>query len=82
MECRPGSDQVFGPRVDVSCRSFDFTLEFEDIVFACLPAAILLFVLPSKLLVLLRRPCISSLSSRLLVCKMVRRNLHGLQYLN
>lgn len=35
-------DSEFGPRVDPSCRSFDFTLYFQDILFAVAPNAVLL----------------------------------------
>jgi ATP-binding cassette, subfamily C (CFTR/MRP), member 1 len=47
-------DQSFGPRVSSACRSFDFTLLFEDIVLATVPAAALLFLLPAPLYLLLR----------------------------
>ncbi|KAI1387325.1 uncharacterized protein F4822DRAFT_430081 [Hypoxylon trugodes] len=46
--CLSDSDQAFGPRVNPNCRSFDFTLQFEDIFFACLPAAIFLLLLPIR----------------------------------
>ncbi|RAH69778.1 putative ABC multidrug transporter [Aspergillus aculeatinus CBS 121060] len=45
-QCTSASDAVFGPRVSVACRSFDFTLYFEDVMFACLPAALCLLLLP------------------------------------
>ncbi|KAH6652821.1 putative ATP-binding cassette transporter [Truncatella angustata] len=54
--CRNGSDNQFGPRVDVSCRPFDFTLLFEDIFFAALPATIFLCVLPLRLRTLWKCP--------------------------
>ncbi|XXG98141.1 hypothetical protein Hte_004462 [Hypoxylon texense] len=54
--CAPGSDRSFGPRVDLTCRSFDFTLQFEDIFFACLPAAIFLVLLPPRIAPLLLGP--------------------------
>ncbi|KAK3690284.1 ABC transporter [Podospora appendiculata] len=44
MDCPPRSDQSFGPRVDPACRAFDFTLQFEDVVLACLPAAVFLLL--------------------------------------
>ncbi|KAI1762970.1 ABC transporter [Hypoxylon sp. FL1150] len=47
------SDGAFGPRVDPACRSFDFTLQFEDVFFACLPAAIFLALLPARIAPLL-----------------------------
>lgn len=51
--CPSGSDGAFGPRVDPACRSFDFTLQFEDIFFACLPAAVFLLLLPTRIAPLL-----------------------------
>ncbi|KAI0160936.1 ABC transporter [Hypoxylon sp. FL1284] len=51
--CPSGSDRAFGPRVDPTCRSFDFTLQFEDIFFACLPAVIFLILLPLRIAPLL-----------------------------
>ncbi|KJZ74889.1 hypothetical protein HIM_05798 [Hirsutella minnesotensis 3608] len=53
--CAEGMDSFFGPRVDQSCRSFDFTLEFEDIVIACLPAAFFLLLLPGEAFLHLRK---------------------------
>ena len=72
MDCRPGSDDVFGPRVDTACRPFDFTLLFEDVVLTCVPAAVLICVLPPYLVALLRQPCSGSSYGKLLVGKMVR----------
>ncbi|RAL16194.1 ABC transporter [Aspergillus homomorphus CBS 101889] len=43
--CTESSDAVFGPRVSLACRPFDFTLYFEDLMFVCLPAAIFLLLL-------------------------------------
>lgn len=45
----PEADNRFGPRIDVECRAFDFTLLFEDIFFNCLPATIFLLLLPMRL---------------------------------
>ncbi|KAF7617316.1 multidrug resistance-associated protein [Aspergillus flavus] len=42
-------DNQFGPRVNPRCRSFDFTLLFEDVFFIALPAAVLLVLLPLRL---------------------------------
>ncbi|KAK9802300.1 putative ABC transporter [Seiridium cardinale] len=50
--CLSSSDRTFGPRVDPSCRSFDFTLLFEDVFFTCIPAALFLSLLPSHITVL------------------------------
>ncbi|KAI0886932.1 ABC transporter [Annulohypoxylon maeteangense] len=78
--CSPGSDRAFGPRVDPDCRSFDFTLQFEDIFFACLPAAVFLALLPARITALLlphlRRnspagtPVVFPLRSKLLAIKL------------
>ncbi|KAJ5292026.1 hypothetical protein N7478_001277 [Penicillium angulare] len=45
--CPVGSDNQFGPQVNTICRSFDFTLLFEDSIFILVPAAIFLLCLPS-----------------------------------
>lgn len=47
--CPSGSDEAFGPRVDPRCRDLDFTLKFEDIFLTCLPAAIFILLLPSRI---------------------------------
>ncbi|KAF9878698.1 ABC multidrug transporter [Colletotrichum karsti] len=70
MSCPTSSDQSFGPRVDPACRSFDFTLEFEDIFFACLPSALLVLLAPSRIVPLLRKPATFVVRSRLLVAKL------------
>lgn len=50
-------DDSFGPLVDDSCRDgFDFTLTFEQSILVLLPAAILLFVSPLRLLQLRKKP--------------------------
>lgn len=72
LHCLPASDATFGPRVDPSCRGFDFTLLFEDIFFACVPTAIFLLSLPCCF-VLARSPGLSFRAPRLLVVKLVRR---------
>lgn len=62
--CVQAMDRFFGPRVDLNCRSFDFTLEFEDIVMTCLPAACFLFLLPSEVFLHLRKSLKYSLRSK------------------
>ncbi|RYP65462.1 hypothetical protein DL770_008992 [Monosporascus sp. CRB-9-2] len=47
-------DQAIGPRVDPSCRSFDFTLYFQDLLFAITPNAVLLVLLVLPVARLLR----------------------------
>ncbi|WYZ45022.1 hypothetical protein EsH8_VIII_000338 [Colletotrichum jinshuiense] len=71
MYCPTFSDRSFGPRVHLDCRSFDFTLQFEDIFFACLPSAMLVLLAPSRVAPLLRRPAIFSTRSKLLGSKLV-----------
>ncbi|KAK9779085.1 putative Multidrug resistance-associated protein [Seiridium cardinale] len=63
-------DRAFGPRVALSCRAFDFTLYFEDAVFAVLPTAALLLLLPLPLVFLLRNPKVVK-GSKLLAAKLV-----------
>ncbi|CRG87245.1 Multidrug resistance-associated protein 6 [Talaromyces islandicus] len=46
MACTSVADAVFGPRVSIACRAFDFTLYFEDVFLSCLPAALFLALLP------------------------------------
>ncbi|SMR50997.1 unnamed protein product [Zymoseptoria tritici ST99CH_1E4] len=41
MECPIDADQQFGPRVDPSCRSFDFTLLFEQTIYIVLPCGLM-----------------------------------------
>ncbi|KAH8195528.1 hypothetical protein TruAng_010313 [Truncatella angustata] len=64
------ADKTFGPRVDTSCRSFDFTLLFEDIFLTCLPIAVFLSLLPSHVTVLAKSPAVSSVRSKLLGSKL------------
>ncbi|KAK0710401.1 P-loop containing nucleoside triphosphate hydrolase protein [Apiosordaria backusii] len=47
--CSATIDNTFGPRVDVQCREFDFTLLFEDISFIALPSVIFLVTSPIRL---------------------------------
>ncbi|KAL4959071.1 P-loop containing nucleoside triphosphate hydrolase protein [Aspergillus stella-maris] len=68
--CSATADAVFGPRVDVSCRTFDFTVYFEDAFFACLPSAIFLALLPGALWQLRLEPR-QVQRSTLLGCKLV-----------
>ncbi|KAK1624485.1 ABC transporter [Colletotrichum phormii] len=58
-------DRSFGPRVDHQCRSFDFTLFFEDVFFACLPSGLLLLLAPASFIGLSRRRIVSTLHSKL-----------------
>jgi ATP-binding cassette subfamily C (CFTR/MRP) protein 1 len=65
------SDNRLGPRVSIDCRTFDFTLLFEDIFCTSLPAAVFLILLPIRLWVLRHEP-VKITSYRLAVCKLVK----------
>ena len=54
--CPPNGDNRFGPRVDVNCHNFDFTLLFEDTFFVVLPAALFLLLLPWRVQSLCKTP--------------------------
>ncbi|KAF2725176.1 P-loop containing nucleoside triphosphate hydrolase protein [Polychaeton citri CBS 116435] len=56
MACPPTSDRTFGPRVNQSCRPFDFTLQFEDVVFTCIPTALFLLLSLPEIFLLLKKP--------------------------
>ncbi|KAK6211651.1 ABC transporter [Colletotrichum tabaci] len=71
MSCPTFSDWAFGPRVHTDCRSFDFTLQFEDVLFACLPSALFLLLVPPRVAQLLRQPATFQTQSRLLASKLV-----------
>ncbi|KAH8703765.1 putative multidrug resistance-associated protein [Talaromyces proteolyticus] len=49
-------DDQFGPRVNIACRSFDFTLLFEDAFFIALPATLFLLLFPLRLRALRQSP--------------------------
>ncbi|KAM3513105.1 hypothetical protein MY11210_003217 [Beauveria gryllotalpidicola] len=49
-------DAQFGPRVDTVCRSFDFTLYFEDAVLSAVPNAIFVLIAMLPLTSMLRQP--------------------------
>ncbi|KAH7359713.1 multidrug resistance-associated protein [Pyrenochaeta sp. MPI-SDFR-AT-0127] len=68
--CRATSDRSFGPRVDPSCRAFDFTLFFEDIFCAGFPPVVLLVLLPFRITVLTKSPVLCSVRSKLLFGKL------------
>ncbi|TDZ36526.1 ABC transporter atnG [Colletotrichum spinosum] len=69
MSCPTFSDWAFGPRVHPACRSFDFTLQFEDVLFACLPCALFTLLAPPRVAQLLRQPVAFQTRSRLLASK-------------
>lgn len=68
--CTGAADAMFGPRVSIACRAFDFTLYFEDLFLACLSAALFLLLLPIELLLLWNEPR-RVRRSALLGCKLV-----------
>lgn len=71
MPCLTNSDATFGPQIDSACRSFDFTLYFEDIFFESVPAAIFLLLLLPAIIITLRRPSIIRRRSKLLAAKII-----------
>lgn len=54
--CLPNAENQFGPRVNIACREFDFTLLFEDSFFVILPAVVFLILLPWRLQNLRKTP--------------------------
>ena len=69
--CPSRSDQAFGPRVKPVCRTFDFTILFEDIFFSCVPTAIFFLLLPFHVGVLVKSRAVCSVKSKLLYGKLV-----------
>ncbi|KAM3469416.1 hypothetical protein MY5147_007062 [Beauveria neobassiana] len=72
-------DTQFGPRVDTVCRSFDFTLYFEDAVLSAVPSAIFILIAMVPLIRILRQPSIVK-SSYLLGLKLVLYRTYPLNY--
>ncbi|KAF2670115.1 multidrug resistance-associated protein [Microthyrium microscopicum] len=68
--CAFGADSLFGPRVQTSCREFDFTLLFEDAIFIAVPAGMFLLLLPIRLQ-LLRGSTVKVNSHRLAILKLL-----------
>ncbi|KAI0137849.1 hypothetical protein F4776DRAFT_670822 [Hypoxylon sp. NC0597] len=48
-----GSNRAFRPHIDPNCRSFDLTLQFGDVCFDSLLAAVFLTLLPTRIAALL-----------------------------
>ncbi|KAJ5939096.1 ABC transporter [Penicillium verhagenii] len=71
MGCPLGSDRSFGPRVNSGCRSFDFTLEFEDALLTSSSAGLFLLLSFPLALVLIQKHVVYSLNSKLLSCKLI-----------
>lgn len=69
--CPARSDRAFGPRVDPVCRTFDFTILFEDIFFSCVPTAVFFLLLPFHVGVLVKSRAVCSVRSKLLFGKLV-----------
>lgn len=72
-ECLPDSDKIFGPRVSIDCRDFDFTFLFEDAILILPPALIFLLLIPGRIGQLIQHP-VQRLFHRLGVCKIVSTN--------
>ncbi|KAL2867379.1 P-loop containing nucleoside triphosphate hydrolase protein [Aspergillus lucknowensis] len=70
LPCVATADAAFGPRVSVACRAFDFTVYFENLFFACVPAALFLLCCPVSARLLWREPRRIKRSSGL-ICKLV-----------
>lgn len=70
--CVPGSDDRIGPPVSRDCRSFDFTLLFEDVVLRLVPATVVTLALLPRLAYLWKAP-VKVLSNRLVVYKLVSK---------
>ncbi|KAJ5580032.1 uncharacterized protein N7459_006017 [Penicillium hispanicum] len=60
MTCSPWSDRLLGPRVDPDCRSFDLTLQFEDVVLTCIPAGLFLCLSLAEIRSLSRKQIVQS----------------------
>lgn len=74
------ADAAFGPLADPACRAQDFTLYFEQAIFALVPAAVFSVVFPARISVLAKaktaaRP--SNLRSAKLVSESVQMAFHG-----
>ncbi|KUJ16558.1 multidrug resistance-associated protein [Mollisia scopiformis] len=52
--CRIGSDNSFGPAIALNCRSFDFTLLFEQIFLSLIPSLFLILLSPIRLATVIR----------------------------
>jgi hypothetical protein len=69
--CSLDSDNMFGPRVDIACRPFDFSLLFEDAIFVATPAAVFLLIFPFRLRTLWKAPN-KAQTQGTVICKLVR----------
>jgi hypothetical protein len=68
--CPDNSNGLFGPRVNPNCRSFDFTIYFEDVFFALVPAAIFLAGVLASCISLWKQPHVVK-ASKSVALKMV-----------
>lgn len=75
--CPFGADNQFGPRTDISCRPFDFTLLFEDICFGCLPPSVFLLAVLTWLYSLWNRS-VKVDSYKLAISKLVCTSIRSL----
>lgn len=59
--CLPSADSSFGPIIRASnCRSFDFTIAFEQYFFSIVPAALLIVVAPWRIYQLNKAPSLTT----------------------
>lgn len=65
------SDDHFGPAVSEHCRSFDFTLFFEDSILAALPSLIFLIAAGARIAYIRKRSRVVPSHRWLLWCKQV-----------
>lgn len=49
------ADQEFGPRVQVRCREFDFTVTFEQSILSILPSALFIVLASIRIYVLIQK---------------------------
>lgn len=61
MDCRL-ADEAFGPAVSPACRTFDFTLLFEQSILSLLPNGLLLVLATWHTAVLSQKPTVTRVS--------------------
>lgn len=73
LNCPANSEDHFGPRVDIRCRIFDFTLLFEESFFVILPTSLFLLLFLVRLKALYRES-VKVTGYRLAVYKLVSKS--------
>jgi hypothetical protein len=58
IDCSPAADGAFGAVIGENCRSFDFTIAFEQYFFSIVPASVLIIAAPLRLRQLSNSPSI------------------------